>query len=269
MPSERLVEDFARRDPDRFAAVCAHGAFDELMTVLGALPAETAVAVTARLPAEAFERLTSERAGELRGWLDSATFDDAVALIVRLSRHEATLLVDEIDNRKLRHRLRQFMIFPEHCVGAIVTSVALQAYEDTPVADVLAELRRIGGSAEIPAVVLNASGRLVGKLDLWKLLMSEVLVGTAGDFVAPIPMLHPETSLASAKALPYWSEHQWLPVVDGEHRLLGAASRRQVAEDVEAQQSSLLLEGIADLVGQFYGVGADLLSRVLGGRSGS
>lgn len=271
MASEILVADFAQRDPERFALVLAQGSFEELLAVLDTVPRSTAAAVAGRLPADAFDRLASDRFDTLCAWLNSASFDDAVVLLGRVSRARAIELVDRVEHDRLQRKLRQFMNFPEHCVGAIVKSVVVQVREDTPVAEVLSELRGAGGSEEIPAVVLNASGRLAGRLDLWKLLLTEAPLGTAGDFVAPVPVLHPETSIASAVELEYWNEHQWLPVVDGDHRVLGAALREQVLVAAVERQSggNLLGDAITDVCHQFLGVAGDILSRFLGNRSWS
>jgi Mg/Co/Ni transporter MgtE len=269
MASDPLLSDFARTHTDEFAAVLARGERSELVDVLQSLPAPLAVAVAARLPQQRLSELDAAERERLAGWLGEADFDDAAALVGRLPREAGLALVAAVADPQRQHRLAQFLHFPEHCVGAVVSSVPVQVQEDTPLPGVLAELRAAGSGEPVPAVVLSAAARLLGELDLWKLLLRGDDAGQAGDYARPIPVLHPEISLVAASELPHWSEHAWLPVVDHDDRLLGCVSSARVAEASAAlgEQVDLVTDSVVDVSSQFFRVSGDLLDRLLVDRS--
>lgn len=263
-----LLIDFARKDPEGFAAAVGREDFEALVAVLRALPPAQAVAVLARVPSRQLSQLISSAAAELAPWLESAQFDDAATLLSRLPRAAAFTLVNDIADAARRRRFQQFLHFPAHCVGAIATSVVVQVAEDLPVADVIAELRETGSAQEVPAVVLNAAGRFSGRLDLWKLLLERPASARAGDFSAPCPTLPPETNLSSARVLGLWAAHLWLPVVDQDGRVLGSVSREQIesADPGFHAAADLTLDSVAEVGSAFFRVSGELMTELVGRR---
>ena len=264
-----LLVDFARNDQERFAAALGQESYEELLDILIQLPAELAVPVAARLPYRQLIQLVGNEADRVTSWLGSARVDDAALLIGRLPRERGIGLVNDMVDNERRRRLLQFLHFPAHCVGSVVTTAMVQVVEDAPVAEALAELRDADSAAdrsgEIPVVVLDGSGRYSGKLDLWRLLLDRNLTGQVRNYVLPAPTLRAEINLGGVRELAEWHEHLWLAVVDHEDRVLGVVSRSRIEESAADYDSrgDLLIDNVADAGSQLIRVSGGLLTRLL------
>lgn len=223
-----LNADFARQDPDTFAAVLGRGETQEIIVVLSGLPPGLAGSIVSRLPASRIGVLWAAGQDSQERWLAEAPFNDAKALLSRIPREQCLALVNSLKGRDRRRNLLQYLKYPAHSVGALVSDVPLRITAETPAADVLAELRTLPPDDPGPLVVVQADGNYLGQLDLWKLVTGNPPAGPIRDYTSPTPTLHPETSLASAAEDQNWQVHNWLPVVDHEQRILGSVSRASV-----------------------------------------
>ncbi len=223
-----LNTDFARKHPDQFARVLGRGEIEEVAAVLAALPIEASATIVSRLPASKVRELLAFDQQLEAQWLASAPLEDAMSLLSRMPRERSLTLVNSLSSRERRHRLLQYLNYPSHSVGALVTDVPLRVSSELPATEALAEIRGLpAGDPGIVAVV-RPDGRYVGTLDVWALLMRDPPRGTIRDYTLPTPAMHPETSLLSAAADKNWQEHSWLAVVDHEQHLLGSITRAKV-----------------------------------------
>lgn len=268
MSLDVLTESFARNFPDEFARQLARGSQPEVFEVLDALPPELGVPVAQRLPPGRFSALIADDDARLKGWLEKADVDDAVAFVGRMPRNQALGLVETLENRGLRRRLLRALRFPPHCVGALMSGRTLQVPGSTTIIDVLEELRRLDAKQEIPVLVLDEIGRYRGKLDLWALLLRDRPTGTAGEFALQVAPLNPETATAQARTAPQWRQHAWLPVVDYEQRVLGSVTRTAL-DPLPDESGSSLVDNVVDLGEEFFRVSSDLLENVLTSRQNS
>ena len=268
--SDRLTLAYANRYPEQFATEIASAPDSERLAVLLALPPAAAGRVTARLPAAVFREICSQQRDELVIWLNASSFDDAVALLVRLPRNEQRVLVSLITDRSARRRLRQFLNFPAHSVGALAVELPLRVLADTPLRDLLAELTGLGARGERPIVLTDSDGLYQGILDLWRLALTDHMSGTAADCSLRVEPVQPEMSVHNARNLRQWHRHAWLPVVDHEQRVLGFVSRENILGTSETIHSDaeIIGESIAVLCLRYFEVLTELLETLLGGLSG-
>ncbi len=264
-----LNEEFARKFPEAFAKLLMRGATTDIAGILDGLAPAVAASVAARLPVRVINALLSGGVAQPETWLSAAAFDDAVVLLGPLPRERCLTLINGLQNRTLRHRLLQFINYPTHSVGALVSDTVVGIQADLPVADVLAELRALDEGHVPPVVVIDDHGHYVGVLDIWRLLIRQPQLGCAADYAASVTPLRPEAPIASAAQAAQWGSHTWLPVVDHEQRVLGTVSRQRLVHSIgaAAEAAPVLQESIADLGMQLLRVLSDLLDRVLSPRS--
>lgn len=266
--TDPLSADFAKKHPDSFARILGKGSAEDIVAVLGKLPPDVAASIVSRLPASRVSGLlASGQAAEVR-WLTHAPLNDAVALLSRIPREKSLAIVNKVRNRERRRRLLQFLKYPAHSLGALVSDAPVRVTVDTRAADVVAELRALDTADPGLLVVVQPDGRYLGVLDLWALFVTDPPVGAISEYVKSVSALYPETTLASAVQNKLWNEHNWLPVVDQEQNILGGVSRASVfkAARQEAGASrpwgdlfSLLIVDVVSLFG-------NLLESLLGER---
>jgi Mg/Co/Ni transporter MgtE len=268
--SDRLTLAYANRYPEQFAAEIATAANAEQLEVLLGLPAAAAARVTARLPASAFMQICRQQRDQLITWLNAASFDDAVALLARIPRPDQRTLVSLIVDRATRRRVRQFLNFPAHSVGAVAAEVPVMVQADTPCQDLLTELISLGSRREQPIVLTDSEGRYSGILSVWRLALTADKSTTVKDCsLSNIEPVQPEMSVLSARNLRQWQHHAWLPVVDHEQRVLGFVTREQILGTSETIHSDaeIFRESIAVLCLRYFEVMAELLERLFTGFS--
>lgn len=164
-----LNADFARKHPDKFARLLGRGDANEISQVLNKLPKPVAASIVSRLPASRIDLLLSTGEADAGHWLADAPFNDAVALLSRIPRERSLVLVNSLKNRERRRRLLQYLKYPAHSVGALVTDAPVRVGSETQVEEVLAELRTFDRDKPRPVVVSHPDGTYCGVLDAWRL----------------------------------------------------------------------------------------------------
>lgn len=268
---DRLNTDFARSHADTFARILGRGDVAEIAKVLETLPPDVAASVVSRLPPSRVAALIASGQQAEARWLADAPLNDAKTLLSRLPRESSLPLVNSIPDRQRRRKLLQYLNYPAHSVGALVTEMPLRFASDMPTADVLAELRSLRADYPGFVAIVRTDGRYLGTLDIWALLTSDALGGTIRDFVVATPRLHAETSLSSAIHDEDWQSNSWLPVVDHEQHLLGGVSRQAAyaaidqANESERKSNDLF----TTLTNDVFMLFAALLDRLLSKKSTS
>ncbi|MBT8102820.1 MAG: hypothetical protein KJO95_07605 [Gammaproteobacteria bacterium] len=225
---DTLNADFARKHPDAFANVLVRGEDTEINTVLNRLPPAVAVMVASRLPLSRMSDFLNVHEDAVGSWLADAPINDAITLLGRIPRERCLALVNSLADRERRRRFLQYLKYPSHSVGALVTDVPLKFAADVPAEKVLADLREIDTDTTGPAVVILSEGHYLGLLDVWKLYAGEAVTGPIRNYLVAVPPLHAETPVASAISDPSWLTYSWLPVIDHERRVLGGVSRARL-----------------------------------------
>ncbi len=243
-----LHADFARSDPGAFARILARGEVDEVNAVLKQVSPAIAATVVARMPVSMIAALFNDDEDAMRVWLSDSPVDMATALLSQIPREISLVLVNSLDDRVRRRRFLQYLHYPAHSVGALVTDVPLKIRADAQAADALEELRKLGSAEPGPAVVIHADASYLGLLDMWKLLTSGSVSGTVNNYVLAASPLHAETPVASAVSDPSWHEHNWLPVVDHEQRILGGVTRARLLGAIGREANERASNGLFTLL---------------------
>jgi len=220
-----LNADFARKHPDMFARILGRGEPAEIADVLQSMPRALSASIASRLPASRISALLASGDDVEARWLADAPLDDAKTLLSRIPRERSLALVNSLSDRTRQRKLLQHLNYPSHSVGALVVDVPVRFTADEKTVDVLAELRTIATGFPGLVAIVRPDGRFLGVLNLWSLLVDPAPGGSIRDFTVSMPTLHPETSLASAVEDKDWQNHNFIPVVDHEERLLGSVSR--------------------------------------------
>lgn len=267
--ADPVITDFADRFPDAFASALRHGGDDEISAIVKSLPSESVASVVARLPAARLLALLESGEHSPRDWIEDAPFDEAIMLLSRMRRERRLALIESVRDRRLQRRFMRHQQYPRHSTGFYVEDVFLRIDIDTPVNDVLHELRSDHRDDPPLMVVVDAAGRYAGILNPWHLMSSRLASQRLADHLEYIQPVAPETPVTAAAEHEGWLEHNWLPVVDNKQRVLGALSRAAVlgaASRVSPSQqstASLLLE----LVDGITHTLSEMLEGLLGRRS--
>ncbi len=261
-----LTRDFAEQFPAEFAATLSAGTTEEALEVLDSLPERLVIPVAARLSQRLFMEVSALDPNRLRGWLVAAEIDHALMFVGRLRQHQAVALIQGVEDPKLNRRLMQVVRYPDHCVGAVMGSKLVQIDGSLPLAQLLQDLRGTRAVGDPAVVVLDERGRYIGKLDPWKALLRAAAGDRVGEYVQRVEPLLPEMTIVSARQVPQWEMHSWLPVADQNGRVLGSVSRSALVQ-ADAAPEDLLITGVADAGGMMVHVFAELLERLLVRRS--
>jgi Mg/Co/Ni transporter MgtE len=257
--ADPVIADFADRFPDLFARTLRQGSDVEISAVVDSLPSQSVAAVVARLPSARLRALLDSGEHSPRDWLEAAPFDDAVMLLSRMRRERRITLIGSLQDRRLRARLMRHQQYPVHSAGFYVEDVFLRVDVDTPAREALDELRKFDRDDPPLVVVVDDAGRYAGVLQPWQLMNERLSGQRLSDQVEYIQPVAPETPVTAVAEHEGWLEHNWLPVVDNKHRILGALSRAAImraADRVSPSRTgtaSLLLElveGITHTLGE-------------------
>lgn len=264
-----LLADFARQSPSEFARMLGRGEPDDIAALLEKLPPSSKAAIVSRLTPTRVDAILALGDSTMGEWLNDSPLDDAIRLLGRLPRERCLPLVNSLKNYKRRQKLLQYLHYPAHTLGALVSDALIRFGADVPATEVLQDIRKIGADKERPIVILHKDGRYLGLLDLTKLIAHETPTGPIRDYASIAPALRPETTLSSAQQDPSWHTYNWLPVIDREQRLLGGVSRRALFTAAERQIGSVRRESdlFTGLMTDMVIVLSDLLERILARRN--
>jgi Mg/Co/Ni transporter MgtE len=262
---DELNADFASRHPEAFASVLRHGELAEIVDLIGRLPPIDAAAIVAHLPTSLVTAILAADPPAAERWLARARQADAVSLLGRIPRERALVLINSLSDRERRRRLRQFLNYPAHSIGALVSDVPMRLPSDTPAEELLVELRSSPAEQPVRIIVLHPDGTYLGVVDPWLLMVADSLSVPVREFAVPLPTLHPGTSIVNAAQERHWQAHSWLPVVDHERRVLGGIARERVLQACGTQMATARLESdtVMDLLAQMLRVLGQLLDRLL------
>jgi Mg/Co/Ni transporter MgtE len=258
-----VVADFAEHFPDQFSHALGAGRHDQVSALIGTLPPGLVAAVAARLPAPSLLALLESPVHAPQTWLEAASFDDAVMLLSRMRRERRLALINSINDRGRRQQLLRHEQYPAHTVGSLVEDVLLRIDKDRPMSAVVDELRKLDRDDPPLLVVVDAAGRYAGILKPWQLIGSRSAGRRPGELARFVQPVVPETPIAAAAAHEGWLEHDWLPVIDNQERVIGAITRKTVLR--AASRATTARHGTESLMLDIVGGVTLLLGSILDG----
>jgi Mg/Co/Ni transporter MgtE len=258
---------YAREYPAEVAALLAAQGDGEIVRVLEELPRQESAAVVARLPNGHAARILADREdATVAGWLDAASEDHALALLLHLDEARRTRVLNLLPKPRMRHALERLLNYPETSVGALVDPGAVKLDADMLLADAVAVLRADVPGPEQPIWLVDGQSRYVGRLDPGRILTATSDKFTLSELLITIRPLRAETSLANALDFPEWQKYLELPVVDRHDHLLGTLSRARLAAAVGGGNTADqgLADGVGELTRQYFRVISICLGDLLG-----
>jgi Mg/Co/Ni transporter MgtE len=198
-----------------------------------------------------------------------APFDDAVMLLSRMRRERRIALIESIEDRARKRELLRHEQYPANTAGALLQDTFLRIDVNDSLAAVVEDLSDLHRDDLPLLVVVDSAGRYVGILNPWLLIGRRLPARTLAELADQIPPISPETPASGAAAHTAWLEHNMLPVVDTEQRVLGALSRNAVmhAAGQDAANGAGPANLALDLLGGLTRVLSDLLEGILARRA--
>ena len=258
---------YAREYPGEVAAILAAQGDEAIVRVLEGLPQQDSAAVVARLPnGHAVRFLAEQEDAKVAGWLDAASADHALALLLHLDEARRARVLDLLSKPRTRHALERLLNYPHTSVGALVDPSAIRLDAGMPLADAVAVLRTDVPGPEQAIWLVDGQSRYVGRLDLGRVLTTTSDKLRLSELLIAVRPLRAETSLANALDFPEWQKYVELPVVDRHDHLLGTLSRARLKAAVTSGNFADhgLAAGVAELTQQYFRVIAICLGDLLG-----
>lgn len=259
-----LLDDFAARHPDAFAAQIASGSVEELVSLIGSLPAERRINILARLPGNKIDDVISAVPGFGEHWLSPAPVDQVSELLSRLPRHRRLALVEAIESPDKRRRLKRQQQFPTHTIGNLIVDVPIRIIETAKAVDIVRAVKELGNRDPGLLVVITADGDYRGALDPWPLLTAARPARLANYLIDVKPLL-PEMSAIDVAEDERWNEFAWLPVVDHDGQVLGRVARSRVLKAAKDRTLDSLRrqDFVTSLFAEFIHLCGGILERAL------
>ncbi len=192
-----------------------------------------------------------EIAEEVLEHIDS---DDAADVVSELPEERAAEVIQQLDTED-REDLLSLLRYPEGSAGALMGTELIRVELDWTVSHAIREMRRQAEDVETvhSVYVVNASGQLLGRLSLKRLLLTATSArSTIGDLFEEDDTRTVKVTEPDEKVVQLMKKYNLvaLPVVDDHNRLLGRITIDDVVDlmEEEAEKDYQLASGLSDEV---------------------
>jgi magnesium transporter len=220
---------------------------------LDGLPIEVIIGYLKELPIEnarkIFFRLNADTVTQLLLKIDDPLF---VNLFTKINTHKAARLLSRLEsdhiNRKLQllpdivsREIQDFLTYSEDSAGFIMDTTVIAFQSDSQVEDVLKRIRRIGNRNLTVAYVVDDSGKLLGKIPIHHIAISQPDQKLDSLLVDALKV-DAMASLEEVLEIIEKNELLQIPVIDINNHLLGVirndalldSSKKEMTEDLLA-----------------------------------
>ncbi len=246
---------FAREYPGELASYVASRGADAVVQALDGLPPATAAAVVAALPhGHAMRVLAGRNDDSVVDWVNAASLDQALALLLHLAEERRTSILDRLSSRRARRTLKRLVIYPVDTIGALVNPAAMRLNVSLSLAEAVAILRDGEPVPEQSIWLVDEAGIYLGLLDLGSVLASRADYSKLREFLVPVRALRAETVLVAAGDFNEWQSHPELPIIDSLNHLLGSVSRTRLTSALAGSRVTdrRIAEDVGDLARQYF-----------------
>jgi len=265
MSIDPLSLSLIRNHPRDAARTLEQIPVEELAPFMSRLPPADAAAVlrllTPQNAAQCIALLAPQTSARI---MDRMSTDIAALLLRRLdqdSRHAVLSATGAAKSAALRLALR----YSEAVIGSLLDPDVLAVTANAPVAEVLALLLQRGDRIEDNLYVINDRQRLVGVVEIKKLLIADP-GRRMQELSAPADIVFSaRASLLAVRSDPVWARITSAPVVDHNGLLLGGISRESielaVSADGRAREAEDALGAMFSFAESLWGAFFDLFTR--------
>lgn len=265
--SDPIVEQCCNKHPGQAADVLRGLPQQEVMSFLEALTPASAARVLSRLDSQMLGHcMVSMGAKPLARIIASASHEDSVEIISHLpdTRYDELISACPDQEQKLSARL---YAYSRKTLGAIASPDFVRAKSGQLCGDVKRNLAAGEWDADSPLYLVDASGVLLGTLPYLAVIADRNANAEVDQVSQPIQALSEHTTVTAALDARQWTTHSVLPVVDGNHRLIGTVTRAQLLRLAlrEGRQQYGLPDLAGDLVSEYLSSCSNLLDMILQG----
>ena len=251
---ELLRARFDELHPADIAEILDHLGLEEVQYLWKLIELEERGDVLIELEEDVRERLLAnltnkEIAEEVLEHIDS---DDAADVVSELPEDRAQKVIQRLDNED-REDLLTLLRYPEGTAGALMGTELIRVELDWTVSHAIREMRKQAEEVETvhSVYVVNASGQLLGRLSLKRLLLTASSTrSTIGDLFKEDDTRTIKVDEPDEKVVQMMKKYDLvaLPVVDDHNRLLGRITIDDVVDlmEEEAEKDYQLASGLSD-----------------------
>ena len=234
-----LARDFLARHPEAAASVVQSLDAEDASTLLADVPVAQSAVVLGQMGPDAAAYVL-RRAPRERQWAWLAAMDpaEAAAVVQRLG--------DDIDREALlaslpaagRRDLETFLSYPDNSAGRLMDAAAPTFRADARAGDIAAAMRESGRTDDHVLLVVDADGRLIGSLDVIRVLLASP--ATRLQHLAPRQTPTIDAFAHRDEVAEMLETHPLiaLPVVDIAGRPVGAIRHEELASVAEEDASA-------------------------------
>ncbi len=262
-----LVRAFAAADPDEVARCIERLPPNQGAEVLGALEVESAASVLSRaaplMAAAALARLDAQAAGEI---LEACHPKLAADVLFRMDRTTRVRFLEAVSPARAED-LRRMTDFGPHVAGGRLDPRAPALPETLSVSQVFERLRASPGGVMHYVYAIDSERRLTGVVNMRELMLAdaEAPLGTV-IFRGP-EVLFADDPLEVIARHAGWKRNHALPVIDRDHRLLGAlrySTFRAIETELGQAASGPDADQTASALADLCVLGASAMTRFIG-----
>ncbi|MEX1310767.1 MAG: magnesium transporter [Candidatus Sulfomarinibacteraceae bacterium] len=233
-----LVDVYARRFPEEFAAKIENRPVHEITAILGRRPAATAAAI--------LERLRPDVAAATLGHLDGDECRRLVPLTDPVRTASALARLDPDDRQNVlerlepgtRRELEDLLAYPSGTAGAIMDPRVMVYRAETTAEEALESLRRLRDRRIYNLYVVDPEGVYLGRVPIQDIIAAEP-EQTLEDLLTDAP-IRVETTASHGDVVEQLDTHRLLalPVVDFQGRLVGIIRHQTLVETAEQEATA-------------------------------
>lgn len=258
---------FAREHPAELSALIAGQGLDAIELALQDLPPGDAAALVANLPhTRAVQILAAHEDETVTRWLDEASLDHALSVLLHLEVPRRTRVLEQLSSRIARRRLRRLVIYPAATVGAQVDPSVLCLDVDMSLTDAVDLLRAQPPEPDRSIWLVDEVGHYAGLLDPGQALAARSNRLKLREVLIELRAASADMSLAQANMLKEWLEYPELPVVDHRGHMLGALSHKRLMSALKGTgpTEKSVVDDIGDVTRHYFHVMGSCLGELLG-----
>lgn len=265
-----LSREFLTQYPAEAARTLEQLEHEQVAAFLSELPVPLAVQVigfmSAQTSADCMERMSPLSAATLLTDLPSATTIRIVRLFSADKRNE---ILARLSNTT-RNQISRYLTYPADSVGALLNPRIDVLSQMITVADAIRRIQRLDHAADSDIYIVDDQHRLVGLIDLGRLLISNHHLLLREIMSRKTQPLSIHASFQSLLSHPGWERRRRLPVVERDNTLLGVLDYSALREASDIRPSAVSgdpLENMLSLAGLYWLCLAQFMESVLGSSS--
>lgn len=176
------------------------------------------------------EHMDPERASDI---LEEMAPDEAADILADLPEDQADALLSRMERTEAAD-VEELLAYPEDTAGGLMTTEYVAVSDQLTAQQCIAELRRLEPDAEsiYYVYVVDEDGRLEGVLSLRDLIIARARTPIKDIAIRNVVAVEPDASVDELAAVLTKYNLLAVPVVDGEHKLLGIVTVDDALEEI-------------------------------------